>query len=268
MAKTNNDLFQIFQTVTSALNQNKQSLNQADTYNNDHGDNMVSTFETITSALKQKKNADQSEALAYAADVLKQNAKSGSAKLYAESLNQASHQVSGTKLNPQMGMQLLQTLLSGGQQVPQAQPTQAAPGGDLLGSLLGGLTGGSNQNANQQQPAGGDLLGSLLGGLTGGSNQNASQSQQQPDNGGLLGSLLGGLTGGQQSGGFSDGIDLGDLMTAGMVYMQSKGRGEDNMNALVDAFTAASGMGKQPYRQQSTQLVANSFMQALSGLAK
>ena len=57
------------------------------------------------------------------------------------------------------------------------------------------------------------------------------------------------------------GLDLGDLMTAGMAFMQSKQSGKDNLNAMVDAFTAASGMGSQQHRQQSTQLVAGSFMQ-------
>ena len=72
----------------------------------------------------------------------------------------------------------------------------------------------------------------------------------------------------QQGGGFSDGLDFGDLMTAGMAFMQSKQSGKDNLNAMVDAFTAASGMGNQPHRQQSTQLVAGSFMQAFNKLMK
>ena len=215
MTETNNQLYKIFQTVTKTLSENQQSLNQADTYNNDHGDNMVNTFETITKALRQKKSADSGEALAYATNVLNQTAKSGSAKKYAAGLSQAAQQMSGQKLDAQSGFALLQTLLSGGQSTAQPQEQQSGAG-DLLGSLLGGLGGGSQQ----------------------------------------------------QGGGLSDGLDLGDLMTAGMAFMQSKQSGKDNLNAMVDAFTAASGMGPQPYRKQSTQLVASSFMQAFNKLMK
>lgn len=244
MTETNNELYKIFQTVTKTLSQNQQTLNQADTYNNDHGDNMVNTFETITKALRQKKGADSGEALAYAAKVLNQRGKSGSAKKYAAGLSQAAQQVSGQKLDAQSAFALLQTLLGGGQAATQTQTQQPADGGDLLGSLLGGLSNGDGENSNSsQQPSdGGDLLGSLLGGMGGGSQQ--------------------------QGGGFSDGLDLGDLMTAGMAFMQSKQSGKDNLNAMVDAFTAASGMGPQPYRKHSTQLVAGSFMQAFNKLMK
>lgn len=242
MAETNNELYNIFQSVTRTLSQNQQSLNQADTYNNDHGDNMVNTFETITNALKQKKGSDAGVALAYAANILNQTGKSGSAKKYAAGLSQAAQQMSGQKLDAQSGFALLQTLLGGGQTATQAQPQQpAAGGGDLLGSLLGGLTNNAAQENNtSQQSSGGSLLGSLMGGM-GGGNQ-------------------------QQAGGFSDGLDFGDLMTAGLAFIQSKQGGKDNLNAMVDAFTAASGMGNQPHRQQSTQLVASSFMQAFSKL--
>ena len=216
MTNSNDELYKIFQTVTKTLSQNQQSLNQADTYNNDHGDNMVNTFETITSALKQKKGSDPGEALAYAANKLNQTGKSGSAKKYAAGLSQAAQQMSGQKLDAQSGFALLQTILGGGQTVPQQSPPQ------------------------QSQLSGGGLLGSLLGGMGGGAQQ--------------------------QGGGLSDGLDLGDLMTAGMAFMQSKQSGKDNLNAMVDAFTAASGMGSQQHRQQSTQLVAGSFMQAFNKL--
>jgi hypothetical protein len=49
-----------------------------------------------------------------------------------------------------------------------------------------------------------------------------------------------------------------------MAFFQAKQRGEGNLNAIVSAFSAASGMGSQPHRQQSTQLVADTFLQALS----
>lgn len=216
MSNQNIDLAQIFQSVTQALGQNKQDLNQLDEYNQDHGDHMVDTFQTITNALQEKQGDSPANALSYASKMLKQNANSGSGKLYAQGLEQAAQQVQGQNVDPQMAMQLLQTLIGGG--TPAAQP---------------------------QQP-----------------------TQQQ--SGGLLGSLLGGLLGGgqNQQGGLSDGLDMGDLVTAGMAFMQSKQQGDSNLEAIMDAVTAANGMGNQPYRQKSTQLVAQTFMQAIQGVGK
>jgi hypothetical protein len=217
---TNNqiDLAGIFQQVASALAQNQQTLNQADEINHDHGDHMVQTFQTITAALQAKPQVQPNEALEYAVEMLNQQTSSGSSKLYAQGLSQAAQQLQGQELNPEMGMMLLQTLLSGGQ---AAQPAQAP--------------------TQPQQPTSGGLLGGLLG-MFGG-----KKKQQQ-----------------QTGAGLSDGIDAGDLLNAGMAFFQAKQRGEGNLNAIVNAVAAASGMGSQPHRQQSTQLVADTFLQALS----
>ncbi len=169
-------------------------------------------------------------------------------------------------MNQQTAVQMLQTLISGGQsQQPATQPA----GGDLLGSLLGGLTGGQAPQQPAVQQGGGDLLGELLGGLAGA--QQPQQQAAQPVGGDLLGSLLGGLTGGgaQQSGAnqnTNNGLDLGDVVNAGMAYMQAKQSGGTSTSALLQAVMAGSGMGNTNHRAQSTQLVVNSFLQALGGL--
>ena len=82
--------------------------------------------------------------------------------------------------------------------------------------------------------------------------------------GDLLSSLLGGMTGGSGSGsGLQDGLDLGDLLTVGMAFMQYKQQGKSTLEALVQAFMQMSGMGDSKDRTQSTQLVVSSFLQAL-----
>ncbi|OGO18072.1 MAG: hypothetical protein A2Z14_07530 [Chloroflexi bacterium RBG_16_48_8] len=65
------DLASLFQTVTQNLMGKKEVLNQADTYNNNHGDNMVEIFRVITQAMEQKKDAAPSDQLAYASQLLK-----------------------------------------------------------------------------------------------------------------------------------------------------------------------------------------------------
>jgi len=116
------DLGKLFQTVMGTLAKNKESLNQADTNNHDHGDNMVNTFELITRAIKEKEGANPSDQLAYAAEILR-GQKSGSAQLYAKGLAQASQQLQGQQLNSDNAMTLIPTLLGVGE-APVQQSTQ------------------------------------------------------------------------------------------------------------------------------------------------
>lgn len=105
----------------------------------------------------------------------------------------------------------------------------------LVQSLLGG-----GQPA-QQQSGGADLLGSLLGAVT------QSQQPQQQQN---------------------DGIDLGDVLNAGMAFMNAKNQGQDNLQAGLSALMAAGPLGQSPHRQQSGQVVGNALMQAISMMGK
>ncbi|HEX5807483.1 MAG TPA: hypothetical protein VFY25_02370, partial [Anaerolineales bacterium] len=104
--------------------------------------------------------------------------------------------------------------------------------------------------------------------------QAAQQMQGQravtPDNAMLLiQSLLGGgQQPVQQGGGLSDGIDMGDLLNAGMSFMNAKQQGQDNMQAALTVLMSAGPMGQKPHRQQSGQLVANALLQAISGMGR
>ena len=230
----NIDLASLFQSVTGTLASNRESLNEADTNNHDHGDNMVDTFEVITQAMKEKKGADPADQLAYASEILRQR-KSGSAQLYAKGLSEASREFQGQQVTPGNAMTLIQTLLGGGQ-APVQQQQQSGGAGDLLGSLLGG----TNQQAPSQQQGGG--VGDLLGSLLGGTNQQAPAKES------------------------SQGLDIGDLLSAGMAFMNTKSRGGSNIEAIVSAIVSSSAMGGS-YRSQSGSLVAGALMQAVQGMA-
>jgi len=288
------DLASIFQTVARELEQSQQSLNEMDSYNHDHGTNMAQTFNTISNALAKKKGASASTQLAYASKVLSKTATSSSGKLYAENLKQAAAQFKGKPVTEKGALDLLSTLIGSEPGIPQQTqpPQQPASSGDLLGALLGGIGGQAPQQPAQQAPATeGGLLGALLGGMGEQTPQQPTQQtpsagggllgallggqatqqapQQAPSAGGdLLGALLGGLSGGgtsgaQQGGGF----DLGDLLQAGMAYMQAKQQGQGNLMAIIQAISATSRMGSSaPHRNQSTQLVVGSFLQALGGM--
>jgi hypothetical protein len=69
---------------------------------------------------------------------------------------------------------------------------------------------------------------------------------------------------GQQA---SSGLDMGDLMNAGMAFMNTKSQGGNNMEAIVNALVSGSAMGNSQHRAQSGALVVNSILQAISGLS-
>ncbi len=150
MATNQINLFKAFQSISKAMQQNQTQLNQADTINHDHGDNMVEIFDVITRAMKEKQNLTPADQLEYAAQLLRAK-QSGSAQYYSQSLDQASRELQGEKtITADNAMTLLQTLLGGGQASTQSTGTT----GDLLGSLLSSLGGtGTSTGAGQEMPA-------------------------------------------------------------------------------------------------------------------
>ena len=104
---------------------------------------------------------------------------------------------------------------------------------------------GQDLDASQLMP----LLQTMLGG------GEASVSQGA---GGLLDSLVGSLGG-------EDGLDLGDILSAGAEFLESKQEGDSNLEAAVDAVISSSKMGESPHRAQSSKLVADVLLQTLMG---
>jgi len=207
------DLAQLFGAVANSLGEQRETLNQADTYNNDHGDHMVEIFEVVTQAMKEKQNASPADQLAYASEILRRR-QSGSAQVYANGFAQAAQQFQGQSVTTDNAGMLLQTLLGGGQ-APVVPSQQAGGGSDLLGSLLGGLTG---------QP---------------------SQGQST-----------------------DDGLDIGDLLNAGMAFMNAKQQGSSTTEAAINALMSASPLGQSSHRKESGTLVANTIMQVLGSMSK
>ena len=60
------NLASLFQAVAGTLKTSKESLNEADTLNHDHGSNMVEVFDVISQAMQAKQNADPADQLLYA----------------------------------------------------------------------------------------------------------------------------------------------------------------------------------------------------------
>jgi len=145
------DLGSLFNAATQALAANQSSLNQADTENQNHGDNMVQAFNMISQVMANQQGAPPSTQLRRASQYLAKNGTNGSSQVYSQALAQAAKQYRGkSAVTPDNAMMLIQSLLGGGQQSLQGQASA-----DLLGSLLGG---------GQQNSQGTDVLEALLGG--------------------------------------------------------------------------------------------------------
>lgn len=219
MATQSIDLAQLFGTVATALTQNQTTLNNADTYNHDHGDHMVEIFEVITQAMKEKSSAVPADQLAYASELLRAKSKSGSAKLYAEGLSDASTKLQGKKtVTTNTAMTLIQSLLGTQKKVPTttfASKTSTDTGADLLGSLLGGLTGTTQTKTTGK-----------------------STSK----------------------------IDINKLLKAGMTYVEAKQSGSSDLDAILNAVVSSSRVSDYDYHAQSGTIVANTLLQALTGM--
>ncbi len=206
MAESTLDLAKLFGAVGNALNQNKDSLNEADSYNHDHGDHMVEIFEVITQAMKEKKGAEAADQLEYASQLLRRKSNSGSANLYAQGLSQAASQFVGKELNSQNAIELVQALMGGG----TTNSSQAAPqqSGGILGSLLGSLTGGNNQT--QDDGIGADDL--LRMGM-------AFMQSQQSGNKSTLESVVDAVMSGSQMSGSAHRTQSGKLVSSTLMQL-------------------------------------------------
>lgn len=188
MAAGQIDLLKLFKQVSKSVKKEQTTLNQADTYNHDHGDHMVEIFDVITQAMKEKKTAEPADQLEYAAQLLRSKTGSGSSKVYASGLEQAAKQVLGKDLNVGTIMTIIQSLMGSAQQ-PSQQSGQSA-GGDMLGSLMGSLLGGASGTGSGSSTSGqGFDLNDLLGA---GMNYMSAKQSGKSDIEAITGALLSG----------------------------------------------------------------------------
>ena len=180
------DLSAIFQTVSAALAENQNAINQADSVNHDHGNDVVDIFNIISGAVQKKKTASTSAQLRYAGKQLEKKANSGTARVYADSLKKASVKYSDKELNPNSAIDFIQTLMGGA--VPSTSP--AVDGNDLLGSLVSGAVEGQMPGSSPSGDA--DVLGSLLAGMMGGQTDPTKSASTESPVTDLLSGLLGG----------------------------------------------------------------------------
>ena len=241
------NLGKVFGAVTEVLKENQQSLNAADEYNHNHGDNMVESFQVITKAVRAKRKAPPAEQLAAARDRLRQRPQSGSAQLYSQGLEQAADRLKGKgEIDPQDALLLVQALMGGqNNQAPQSQTTSEDPIGGLLSALLGGQNNQAPQSQTTSENPIGGLLGSLLGGASAQPTQSTAQPKGTPDQNQAMVNML---------------------IAAGSSFLQARQQGAEPTAALVQAVLAGSQMQSSSHRQQSGQLVAQTLINTLGSM--
>lgn len=298
------DLGQLFTGALEKVSANREQINALDGRNGNHGDNMVHNLEVITQAVQAQPGRPPAEQLQYAADQLQAAGRGSTGQGYARGLNQAAQQFQGkARLNQNDLGTLLQSVMgqvpvqparpqpqapaaaAGGDlgallgmlggSAPQPQAPQGAASGDPLSALLGAALGGASQPSAQPASSGEGDLGALLGMLGGGQPAAAPQPAAQPAAGGDLLTALMGMAAGPSAqaptsaGG--GGLDLGDLLTAGMAFMQARQQGADTGQAAMQAVMTALAAGQvNPLQAGSPQtaaggLLAQGLLQAALG---
>lgn len=106
---------------------------------------------------------------------------------------------------------------------------------------------------------------SILQTILGGGEAGASSAASGAD---MIGSLLGSLTGATPaSGGSGQGLDLSDLLGAGMSYMAAKQSGKSDLEAITGALVSGSQVANSsPHRAQSSEIVTQALLSALSSM--
>jgi hypothetical protein len=261
------DLAALFQNAATALASNRETLNDADADNHNHGDNMVNTFQTIASAVAEVPDASSADQLSHAAQVLGSQASSGSGQMYAQNLGQAAEQLGGQDVTSDNALGVIGALLGAQPGSVASAQAGAADQPDFAG-MLGGLLGGGGAASEPATAADAESgLTDLLGGLAGAMGSGASGGGGA-GLGGLLGGLLGGMSGGTggptggATAGNAPGFDLQDLLALGAGYLQAKNEGKDDLQAIAGTLLSASGL--TGHRQQSGQIVLDSMLTDLA----
>jgi hypothetical protein len=271
------DLYTLFNSVTKTLKEEQDHLNEADTYNHDHGDNMVNNFKAITKALKQEKDASPSDQLSFASQTLLKSSSSASAKLYSEGLSRAANQFRGqSTLNPTDAISLIQALMGGAQISQHAGSTTQGQPSDMMGNLLGALLGGgqtSHSGTESTESQTTDMLGGLMGALLGGGGADSQAAQpEQAQSADVLGEIMGTFLGSDkpnppsQTGSSNKnvgGIDVNDLLGMGLAYLQANQQGKSPMEAIIQAIMAGGQMNESPHHSQSGQLVTSTMLNTI-----
>ena len=133
------ELAPLFAAVEQALTGNRESLNQADLMNGNHGDHMIAVFHLAARAAEKKTGAPLAEAMAYASGLLGEQTDNGSARVYSSGLAQLAYQFRKYDLGLDDFVGYVRQALSDGkEEIERGGETRSK---DVLKALLAALAG-------------------------------------------------------------------------------------------------------------------------------
>jgi len=222
------DLAALFRKVAADLDAQRQSLNQEDDANHNHGDHMVEIFRVAVQAAEEKRSAPMAEAMERAAELLRLRSDNGSAQVYARGLAILSRHfeqrgIDLDDLMPYVRNYLAEREVTTDGQTGEGQAVKAdssASSGDILKALLAALAEWEQLEANLAESKTADNAGS------------------KPDSG----------------------LNMGYLFGVGMAYMQAKQKGGEKVDILSETVVSSSPLSKIPYRHRSGVIAVRSLL--------
>jgi hypothetical protein len=234
MEATQIDLPTLFSRAATVLDERRESLNQADEANHDHGDHMVEIFQIAVKAAKEER-AGMAEAMQRAADLLQARSGNGSAQVYARGLTVLAAHFMARGIGLDDLVPYVRNYLREKKESDQQDAGQPAPA--------------SEDSDVENSASSGDVLKALLSALAEWERVEASQLESGP------GETVGGKAG--------SGLDMGYLFGVGMAYMQAKQKGGSRLDILSETVVSASPLAKVPHRHQSGVIAVRSLLEAM-----
>jgi len=155
------DLTSIFQAVDAVLLQERDSLNQADEANHNHGDHMVEIFQLAVRAASEKQDSDLADAMQYASDQLRLLPENGSAQVYARGLTLLAEQFHSRQITLEELVPYVQAYLH--PELPVETERDKARSAEILKALLSALADWEQAEAGKTAANGGLDMGYLFG---------------------------------------------------------------------------------------------------------
>jgi hypothetical protein len=235
MEATQIDLPTLFSRAATVLDERRESLNQADEANHDHGDHMVEIFKMATQAAEGARGAGLAEAMQRAAGLLEARSGNGSAQVYARGLTVLAAHFMARGIGLDDLVPYVRNYLREKKESDQQDAGQPAPA--------------SEDSDVENSASSGDVLKALLSALAEWERVEASQLESGP------GETVGGKAG--------SGLDMGYLFGVGMAYMQAKQKGGSRLDILSETVVSASPLAKVPHRHQSGVIAVRSLLEAM-----
>ena len=151
----------LFQRTAEVLRANRDTLNQADPYNGDHGDHMLEIFEIASQAASEKGGESLADIMEYASQLLRRCEGNATAVIYAQGLAQFGLQIRKFGVTQDELIGYIGGVLADKDE-GTASSSQGAGEGSVLKALLTGLAGWRAVAQGKEPPAGSPDTGYLF----------------------------------------------------------------------------------------------------------